>query len=112
MTISGRDIVPLLIDEAYQFRHVVGADFEVDEANSDEENYVACDGTTEEELRACFPAPAGEDRLRLYTPVLHLEPGTEHLICSRIDIDIEGDLLISRAKGLQMSGGHLLRLCT
>jgi len=35
VTISGRDIVPLLIDEAYQFRHVVGADFEVDIDESD-----------------------------------------------------------------------------
>ncbi len=83
-----------------------GADFEVDEANSEVDNYVSCDGTTEDELRACFPAPAGEDRLRIYTPALHLQPGTEHLFCSRIDIDIEDDLLLSRAKGLQMSGGH------
>jgi hypothetical protein len=84
-----------------------GADFEADwVAAGADENYIACMGQTEEELRACFPAEPEGDWLRLYTPPLVLQPNTEHIICSRIDVAVTDELLIDKATGAQMQGGH------
>ena len=84
-----------------------GSDIEADWVTAgDVENYVPCSGTTEEELRACFPSEPEGNWLRLYTPPLVLQPNTEHIICSRIDFEVAEELLIDKAEGSQMQGGH------
>ena len=85
-----------------------GDDFEADWASDSGENeYVSCEATEESEMLKCFgEAPDPTLSLRFNTPPLHLEPGTESIFCSRLDVDVDADILFQRASGLQMEGGH------
>lgn len=86
-----------------------GADFEADFAPLGEQggNYVECDADDEPGLRGCLPPPASPDRIiRFYTPPILLQPGTEHVVCSRLEVPVEDEIVFIKAESTQMAGGH------
>jgi len=84
-----------------------GADFEADTADPKDDQYISCDSTDDAGLKDCFPpAPNTEDVMRLYTPKMEIPAASESLICSPLTLDIDTDILLKGAQGLQMEGGH------
>ncbi|MCY1056193.1 hypothetical protein [Nannocystis sp. SCPEA4] len=91
-----------------------GDDFEADLAEHHHEaNYVECEATAADEMQKCFkPTPTDGEYLRIYTPPLEIPAGREIMLCSEIDLAIDEPLLIDRAAGQQMNGGHHIAVFT
>jgi len=88
-------------------RASAGGNFSVEWTQApDTIGYIQCDATDEAGMKACFPAPTDPDStLRVYTPPMELQPGTEHIFCNFLEIT-EDTLLVTSAGGMQMNGGH------
>lgn len=83
-----------------------GLDFEPDTRTIDG-GYVPCDATDEAGLRACFEANPDPTRFfRVYTPPMTLQPQSEHIICTYLDVTLEEELYFKSTRGQQMAGGH------
>lgn len=86
-----------------------GADFVADFAplSAQGGQYVECDADDEAGLRGCLPPPADPgNTVRFYTPPILLQPGTEHVVCSRLEVPVDDDIVFVKADSTQMAGGH------